>query len=592
MRKNTTYSHKKNASNLIRDLMYYSLFYLKNAKKTIFLLVLAFFMIKKNHLRAQDIQAVAKAKPFVMNGFINTSGAIYKGTRSDVPRSWAINASANATLWGVVSLPFSVQISDRQLSYNNPTFRRFGLSPSYKKLTLHGGYRNMNFSPYTLNAYTFLGGGLEYKGKWIRLSGMYGKLEQDWYAPTETVVAVNKTPKFYDRIAFGAKIAIGTEDAHVDFMGFKFKDKYNPILYDSLQKIGILPVDNGVLGTEIHFKLFKVAEIFGSGAVSGITENQKGIPIPLTTGSDYDNLVKKVDKVMTVNTSSRYSFAYNGGINLLLGNVTLGGKYERVDPFYRSLGLYNLPNDVENLTVNAGVIFLKGKIMINGIYGTQRNNLKSYESASYKRKIGALNLTAVLAKNLTWSGNYANFTMNYQPKLVNVNDTLRFANETNTLSSNLNYRVTKGKKSHNFSLFVAQNSFTEIGAGSNNFENITRNGNLNYRWNDKNTGWAFRSGLTYNRFFQGKNTIQRKGLTLGAEKDFGKKIHLSLNSAYSTNKTAEQKDGYIARIGGDVQYTPHPKHSFSIGLNEQIRKTKILKPFNELQGNISYSFAF
>jgi hypothetical protein len=592
MTKNATYSPNENASNLIRYLLRISFFALKNANKTTFLFVFAFFMVKKNHLQAQNVQEVAKAKPFVMNGFINTSGSIYKGTRSDVPRSWAINASANATLFGVVSLPFSVQISDRQLAYNSPTFRRFGLSPTYKKLTLHGGYRNMSFSPYTMNAYTFLGGGLEYKGKWMRLSGMYGKLEQDWYAPTETVVAVDKVPKFYDRIAFGAKIAFGTEDAHIDFMGFKFKDKYNPLLYDSLSKVGILPVDNGVLGSELRFKVSKYAEVYGSAAVSGVTENQKGIPIPVGAGTDYDKIIKKVDKVITVNTSSRYSFAYHGGINLFLGSVTLGGKYERVDPFYRSLGLYNLPNDVENITANAGIVALKGKLMLNMIYGTQRNNLKSYQSASYKRRIGALNLTAVLAKNLTWSGNYANFTMNYQPKLVNVNDTLRFANENNTLSSNLNYTIRKGKKSQTISLFVAQNSFTEIGNGSNNFENQTRNGNLNYRWTDKTSGWSFRSGLTYNRFFQGKNTVQRQGLTLGANKDFGKKTQLGLTAAYSNNKTAEQKDGYIARIGGDLQYTPHPKHTFSIGLNEQIRKTKILKPFNELQGNISYSFSF
>jgi hypothetical protein len=589
MIKNFTYPQTQNTSNFTR---YRVFFYLKKAKKIKILLLLAIFMLEKSHLEAQDLQTVAKAKPFVMNGFINTSGSFYQGNRSDVPRSWAINASANATLFGVISLPFSVQISDRQLDYNRPTFRRFGLSPTYKKLTLHGGYRNMNFSPYTLNAYTFLGGGLEYKAKWFRFSGMYGKLEQDWYAPTENVVSVSKLPKFYDRIAFGGKFGFGTEENHIDFMGFKFKDKYNPLLFDSLQKVGLLPVDNGVLGTDISFKLLKQVVVFGHGAVSGITENQKAIPIPVEAGTDYDKIIKKVDKIMTVNTSSRYSFAYNFGMNVLLGNVSFGGKFERVDPFYRSLGLYNLPNDVENLTLNANAMAFKGKLSINVIYGTQRNNLKSYESASYRRKIGALNLTTVLAKNLNWSINYANFTMNYQPKLVNINDTLRFANENNTLSSSLNYNIRKGKTSHNFNLFVAQNSFTEIGIGSNNFENVTRNGNFNYRWSDKNTGWSFRSGLTFNRFFQGKNNIQRKGLTLGAEKDFGKKVHLGITSAYSTNKTAEQKDGYIARIGGDLQYTPHPKHSFSIGLNEQVRRTKLLKPFNELQGNISYSFSF
>lgn len=540
---------------------------------------------------AQNVEEVKKAKPVVFNGFLNSSYATYNGTRSDIPNSWAINASATMTLYGVVSLPFTLQLSDRKLNYNRPTFNRFGISPIYKKMTLHAGYRNMNFSPYIMSGYTFLGGGVELNPKKLRFSAMYGKLEQEWYAPTDNVVAVNEVPKFYDRIAMGAKIGLGTDNNHYDFFLFKIKDNTTPLLYDALQKIGLLPMENIIIGNDLKFTLFKRVQFFGAGAISGITENQNALPIPIK--SDYQGYIENASQFMTINTSSRYAFAYNGGINFNFNKISFGGKYEHIDPFYRSLALYNLPNDVENITFNSSLTLFKGKAQFSATYGVQRNNLKGYQSASYLRKIGAANLVAQLHKQLTANVSYANFTMNYQPKLITINDTLRFANENSNASLNLNYSFKKNKKkSHNITLFISQNSFTEVGSLSNNFENTTLNGNLNYRISDKKNGYTVRSSLTYNSFYQGIAKVERRGITLGANKDFTKKLQVSTSMAYSKNFTENTSDGYIMRVSADLNFQPIKKHSLSFNISQQARKTKVLKPFNELQTRLSYGISF
>jgi hypothetical protein len=80
------------------------------------------------------------------------------------------------SLYGV-ELPFSFVLSTTERSFNQP-FNQFGVSPRYEWLTLHGGYRSMFVSEYTLSDAVILGGGAEVDGEWFHLRGMCGRFRR------------------------------------------------------------------------------------------------------------------------------------------------------------------------------------------------------------------------------------------------------------------------------------------------------------------------------------------------------------------------------------------------------------------------------
>ena len=72
-----------------------------------------------------------------------------------------------------------------QGTWSSPTngygqaYNAIGVSPSYKNwLTLHGGHQNLEFSPFTLEDYTVLGGGFELNPGLLRVGVMAGQFEK------------------------------------------------------------------------------------------------------------------------------------------------------------------------------------------------------------------------------------------------------------------------------------------------------------------------------------------------------------------------------------------------------------------------------
>ncbi len=142
----------------------------KLADSLILLLVLSSLII------AQNLETIGTEKPFTLSGGFNLKTGLYGSeglpSRQD-PFTYGIDANATLDFYGV-SMPFSVTYYDGNKSYTHP-FSQFGLSPKYKWITGHFGYRSLNFSEFTINGKTFLGAGLELlPGKW-RLGGLYGK---------------------------------------------------------------------------------------------------------------------------------------------------------------------------------------------------------------------------------------------------------------------------------------------------------------------------------------------------------------------------------------------------------------------------------
>ena len=130
-------------------------------------------------LEAQDLTNIKDQKPIRFSGSTELRGIFYNASgiaNRREPFTWILSGNPTLSLYGW-DIPFSFILSRDDRAFRQP-FNQFGMSPTYKWLTLHGGYRNVNFSSFTLGGHTMLGGGVEANpGKW-RLGFMYGRLNR------------------------------------------------------------------------------------------------------------------------------------------------------------------------------------------------------------------------------------------------------------------------------------------------------------------------------------------------------------------------------------------------------------------------------
>ena len=111
---------------------------------------------------AQDIDNLVHAKPFVISGTAGLGLGTYSSSGISARAksfSYLFSGSPVVSIYGI-AFPLSIVVSDQQKSFTQP-FNQYGVSPHYKWITVHGGWRSLTFSPYTLAGYNFLGMGVE-----------------------------------------------------------------------------------------------------------------------------------------------------------------------------------------------------------------------------------------------------------------------------------------------------------------------------------------------------------------------------------------------------------------------------------------------
>src|SRR5258705_13313305 len=124
-------------------------------KSGILLFILLILFAEKS--LSQQVEKMLQSKPVVLSGNLNVTTIFYnaKGIPSRyLPFNYVISGNPVLSIYGI-QVPVSFVIGKQQSSFTQP-FNQFGLSPSYKWITVHGGYRNLFFSPYTLAGHTFL----------------------------------------------------------------------------------------------------------------------------------------------------------------------------------------------------------------------------------------------------------------------------------------------------------------------------------------------------------------------------------------------------------------------------------------------------
>lgn len=544
-------------------------------------------------LKAQNLETIKDQKPVTLHGNINARALFYNADgipNRRQPFTYILSGSPTLSLYGV-TLPFSFILTEQERSYRQP-FNQFGVSPTYKWATAHLGYRNVSFSPYTLDGYTILGGGFELRPGKFYIGMMYGRLNRAVEAnqATNNLQAVS-----FSRQGIAGKIGYGNDTTHIYLSFIKGKDDPTSIDYikDSAK---ITPAENLVLGIGGRLGFLRHFYVEADAGTSMYTKNTA--TTALLDLSEV-SVPSWVSSAITVNATSEVNNAYRTALGFRNKRFGLNVQYRRIDPNFQSMGAYFFQNDLENYTVNPSAVLWKSKLRLSGSVGIQRDNLSGRKQATAKRVISSLSVSASLTKRFGVDLSYSNYATSQTPIAVRFRDSLKVAQTTQNFSVTPRYIVTNEKHSHVVVIswnYMLLNDFSVL-SNQRNLNSTTAF--ANYQLSFLPSGWSLSAGITYGQLQASTTSSGNQGLTLGVGKNLLKnKMQVRLNNSFIQNVQRSVSNPMLTH-NLSVSYKVTNHHSFGLNFyylnNQGTSETAALggyPRYTELRGDVNYNYTF
>ncbi len=534
----------------------------------------------------------AKGKHTVkFTGGINFGGELYEvngiGNRRS-PWSYTLNANLGLTV-GKFRVPINFVYRDRQVDYDF-TFNRFGMSPTLGWATLHLGWRSMNFSPYTLAGRTFFGVGTELTPGKFYVGALYGTLQNPLAVRDEELLGTSLIPIF-DRKLYGAKVGYRHGKRHLEVMAVKIYDDPEsfdyPENYDARGYQVLTAKDNLLAGINAGVEIAEAVEVYFKTGVSLLTDNAQD---PRTEELGRDGLGRYRD-LITVNTSSRATFAGDAGLNLRLGRSRIGLQYRRVEPFFATLATPFFQSDVEQFTGLLTTALFKKKLKLNGRVGLERNNLREYRTHETRRLI--MNTTAAYRPTEAWNLNLrlANFVSEANPAILELNDTLRYVTATSNASFSGSRTLKNARRDLTITLYTSFQRIDDRSVIARIDELDTYSASLNSGWRWKGSEWTLGPSLQYHRYDLKERVQERFGAGLNVGKSlFNKKVAANFSSTLSQNDVDGLRDGTVGLHRLRFRYRLNEKTS--LGLSSSLRHVQSIqrRDFREWRSRLQASY--
>lgn len=482
---------------------------------------------------AQDLSNVEELKPLQVNGGVSASGVWYGTQNLPLQRPewfWVVNANLNLQIYGVAA-PFTATFTSQNSEFAQP-FNQFGISPKYKWVTGHLGFRSMQFSEFTMGGLLFLGAGVEVEPEKTRWKGkaMYGRMAKA--IPIANGPEIANNDPAYERWGYAAQVGYRLDIGEVNLTIFKAKDDPNSIDIDTLP---LTAQENFVWGVNTNLNITPKLNFQGEFAMSAYTWD---ISQPTIGGDDF-GYANNFRAFIAPNSSTVSNGAGTGTLTYNLKSSSVGFTYRRVGPNYRSMGAIYLNNDLENYTVNVGTSMFQKKLNLGGNIGIQRNNLSGEQLTSDNRIIGSVNASYLLTKKVTLSGNYSNFRSSNTPSAANIQDTIRFLQVTNNYGVMATYSTGNENINHAINLsgnYQKADALQEGGVQTVSDGSEFYNSYASYNLGFPKQKLVFTGAMNFNRFVAATGFTDAYGPTLGISKVVWKdKISNSLAITYADN---------------------------------------------------------
>ncbi len=542
-------------------------------------------------VRAQELSGLKNAIPFSISGSIGLSSSFYSVSGipgRQAPFAYGINSSATMTVYGI-AMPFSFTwFNNSKAGFSQP-FNQFGISPKYKWLTLHLGYRNLSFSEFTLSGYTFLGAGIEANPGKFRIGAMYGRFNQN---SVHDLTMADSLPKM-TRTGWAAKLGYGTDKRFVDLSVLRIGD--DPKGYDTLNTEPEIraPEQNIALGLTSRFDITEKLTFKFDGSYSFYTFNRAYAATEITG----DGLLRLAGNFIRVNSTSEYFKAFRTSLSYRFSQGTVTGiEYRRIDPGFRSMGSYFFNNDIEHITLNQSLALLKNKLNLRGSLGVQRDNLKGAKENTALRIIGSLTGNYNINQHWAVDATFNNYSTNQRAFRTTTDHSLLIYQVNRTITLTPRYMTAGERMSHmamlnlNVTALEDKNQTTSDMTGTDTYMAMLIY-NLGLPQLKMNISAGPNYTLMLNKNFENRLAGGNINISKTLLQD---QLSLGLNNNLMTNRI-NSESGLILNSALTAAWRFHPKHSLSLNLNlisNRFAEGSVVPSYHEIRGDFGYAFTF
>ena len=529
-----------------------------------------------------------RALTFRGNISLNMVGYAVGGIPSRAePFSAVLSANVTINLYDI-EIPLILILSDKQKSYAQP-FNQFGISPRWKWITIHAGYRNIAFSNYTLAGKTFLGGGIELNPSLFRFGFVYGRFNR---STNESQVYENDYQPQYKNAGFAVKLGVGNEKNFFDLILLRIKDDSNSAKQPDTGLIRT-PVQNLVSGFNSRFTFFKRLVLEAEFAVSLYTAN---LGAPAISDVEDDAFLRTINKFTVINQSSEYYSAGRASLQYKSELFSCKLEYKRIDPNYRSLGAYFLNNDLENLTLSPTFGLFKRKLYISGSIGLQRDNLRATKRATSIRTIGNVSVSMNPSSRFGIDANYGNYSISQQSGRMPLSDTTKVHQANQNFSVLPRLFLFNTKRNHLIMLIYTLTNFIDKNKFTSDYTHYTaQTAQFNYTLGLIQKGWSITTGLTYISSKTYLSDARNFGVTAGVSKSLVcNKISLNWNNSLMLSESQQDRSWiFNSNVFAVYQVNAHHNLRLNIYFNGDYYDPGSVNPsFNEIKGDMTYAYTF
>ncbi|RRB04902.1 hypothetical protein [Larkinella rosea] len=547
-------------------------------------------------LLAQTDSPTPTTKPVKVSGGLNAYAGFYSANglaARNQPSPVGLSGSVTVSLPGGISLPFSAVLGNQGNSFRQP-FNQFGVSPTYKWATVHAGYRNVSFSPFTLAGHTFLGGGFELNPGKLRLGAVYGRFNK----AISTNLAEPDILPAYQRTGYALKLGYGKPTNYVDLLMLRAKDDSSSIAsVPQSATQTVTPAENLVVGVTSRLLMIKHFVVELDAAVSAYTRDVRSSEV---SAEGRNAVTRLFGRLFTARISTQLTQATQAAIGYRTKNAGIKLQYKRIDPNFQTMGAYYFQSDIESYAVVPNLTVLKGKLRISGSYGIQFDNLAKNKNARTGRSIGSLIVSYNPATKVGIDLQLSNYGISQQAGIRPVIDTVRLAQNNFSATVNTRYTIQNEETVNLFTLSATRQQLSDLNQHTAVFTNNTNtNLNLGYFYQRVKTGLGANLLVSYTQADLALG-MQTKfyGPTLGLTKAFlTNKLSTALNASYllnqQTTQTGESLNGQIINASANAGYQLGKRQNFSLQLLYLNANTGLAEQrYNEFRGTLGYGITF
>ena len=557
------------------------------------ILILILLYIISNTLQSQNLEGLSRQKPVLLSGGLTARTIFYDANgipNRRQPFSYIFTGSPTISIFNSFTIPISFTYSEQDRSFRQP-FNQFGMSPYYKWITIHVGYRNINYSQFTLAGHTILGAGIELHPGIFRFGFITG-----WFNRATPVDTSSKSfqPFTYSNHGTAAKIGIGKGVDFFEVSMLKAKDDINSV-HPPVDYIGtVTPGENIVVGINGQIKFLKNFTFALEAATSLYTRNlENSTPLSDSTNKGITKILGNF--ISTNSTTERYNAIQT---SLLYHEKIFSAKlqYRRVDPDYKTMGAYFFNNDIENITFAPSLNLLKNKFRFGGSIGFQHDNLLKQKQTTSSRVIGSANLSAELNEHFGIDFSYSNYSNTQLRKTILLGNTFRIAQVSENYSFTPRYILASEKFVHSVIFSANYNIFSSVDKTIDNLSDTKSNNYfLNYQVTVVPRNLTYTFNLNYTDVKSASYEDGNYGVTLGVNKVLNNS-KLTAGWLGSFLKGLHGKStGLILNQNVTVNYRINKHHSFGTMIsyiNNKSQQTLITPSYSEWQADLNYRYVF